>query len=69
MKNITILANNTSRNLITRMCRDENINIRFQKKGNVNVILVPLTFKVETILREVRFRLGPHAFKLKERKP
>jgi hypothetical protein len=33
------------------------------------VIHLPQTFKTETILREVRLRLGPNAFKLKTEKP
>jgi hypothetical protein len=66
---MTILANNPARNLITKFCRQDNINYIFEKKGNVNVIHLPQTFKTETILREVRLRLGPNAFKLKTEKP
>ena len=65
---MTILANNPARNLITKFCRQDNINYIFEKKGNVNVIHLPQTFKTETILREVRLRLGPNAFKLKTEK-
>jgi len=66
---VTVIANNPARNLITKFCREDNINYIFEKKGNVNLISIPHTFKTETILREVRLRLGPHAFKLKKQQP
>jgi len=65
---ITILSSSPARVLISAMCRDKDILCSFKRKGNVNVIELPENFKVELILREVKRRLGPHAFKLKQRK-
>lgn len=63
---ITILSSSPARVLISAMCRDKGIPYSFVKKGNVNIIKLPKSFKVELILREVKRRLGPHSFKLKK---